>query len=396
MTGRQIFELQYLSIFVLCRHVIINAMPIQINKLSVLLVCYLLLTSNLYCQSPYELDRNRLELVVGNTNDHSGSRLVQITNIDTNTQYLVWDLDNQLESVDVGVLDLILSHPTSTVTACGTSWSYLLDLEPNITRQIGIHRVVINDLESLDFPAHFRMFLYGDEDCSVVHDTIFVDLIKAPIEDYSVEFDKDEITVHLDQNTGRMSFPHEVLRVLNTSEFDINLKWEINTEDIPEEILFEVQGWGNDLGVHGICDVENNFFNARNDIYGRPFKIEKVDARDLDDWTGFPYQCSIDLMLPGCDTIFDSVIVNLVSGLTSTKESNMNEIVLSPNPTSDLLIIESNVEISKVQILTFSGEIILETKKGRIDMSSSDSGVYFARVYDSFGAFTTRKFIVAQ
>lgn len=82
--------------------------------------------------------------------------------------------------------------------------------------------------------------------------------------------------------------------------------------------------------------------------------------------------------------------------LTRTKDLKAQIAVkIYPNPTTDVLNIESQTPLSITQVFDLKGrEIWTESQTPtRINISSLATGVYFVRVFDENGRFATIKFV---
>jgi hypothetical protein len=76
----------------------------------------------------------------------------------------------------------------------------------------------------------------------------------------------------------------------------------------------------------------------------------------------------------------DTVVVNSNCGASS-------KIAMYPNPVKDMLHLKSSISISKVEIYSTSGLLVMkdESQTDVIDMNVLKSGMYFIRVYSSDG-----------
>jgi Secretion system C-terminal sorting domain len=88
--------------------------------------------------------------------------------------------------------------------------------------------------------------------------------------------------------------------------------------------------------------------------------------------------------------------VTLKDYLTPIKEVREKIAVkIYPNPTTDFLNIESQTPLSITQIFDLKGREIWSENQNptRINISSLSKGIYFARIFDENGRFTTVKFV---
>ncbi len=82
--------------------------------------------------------------------------------------------------------------------------------------------------------------------------------------------------------------------------------------------------------------------------------------------------------------------------LTSAKDENQLSqfIIISPNPVSDRLTIESDIKLHKIGLYNLNGQLILETTKtNAINMNSVSDGVYFLKIYSESGSCQTFRII---
>ena len=85
---------------------------------------------------------------------------------------------------------------------------------------------------------------------------------------------------------------------------------------------------------------------------------------------------------PIFSTSFDAVL-----GLESQKIEDEVQIKIYPNPSSNFLNIESDIEIKKVELINIQGQKIVETNQSQLDLTDIPNGIYFLRVNDVHGLF---------
>jgi len=85
---------------------------------------------------------------------------------------------------------------------------------------------------------------------------------------------------------------------------------------------------------------------------------------------------------PIFSTSFDTVL-----GLESQKIEDEVQIKIYPNPSSNFLNIESDIEIKKVELINIQGQKIVETNQSQLDLTDIPNGIYFLRVNDVHGPF---------
>jgi Secretion system C-terminal sorting domain len=84
--------------------------------------------------------------------------------------------------------------------------------------------------------------------------------------------------------------------------------------------------------------------------------------------------------------------LNTTTGINENADGVLNAL-LFPNPASNLINLQSNAPINKVEILDFKGSLIWESKLKLIDVSSLASGIYFARMITEKGNVIYKKFV---
>jgi pectate lyase len=83
-----------------------------------------------------------------------------------------------------------------------------------------------------------------------------------------------------------------------------------------------------------------------------------------------------------------STVYNSISGISNTNQST--SIQLYPNPVSNLLNINSNEKVTKIEIFNISGQIItqLNGNSSSIDLSNLSSGNYLIKIHTQNGVLT--------
>lgn len=78
------------------------------------------------------------------------------------------------------------------------------------------------------------------------------------------------------------------------------------------------------------------------------------------------------------DTIWQKF--NLINCTASNVKLEKQEILISPNPTKDILEIKTNLKIKAIEIRDMSGKIIAVNFSKNLDVSHLESGIYFLRL----------------
>lgn len=96
----------------------------------------------------------------------------------------------------------------------------------------------------------------------------------------------------------------------------------------------------------------------------------------------------------GCaNTASLSVMVNACTGLEEMNEAIMFK--LFPNPTSGMVFLNGNTEISKIDVFNTIGQLILEkdqvhSETATLDLSQSAKGIYVLRIFTEKGVYVQR------
>jgi len=100
----------------------------------------------------------------------------------------------------------------------------------------------------------------------------------------------------------------------------------------------------------------------------------------------------------GCyafNTTDNKVIIIKDSTLGLSESEEKNNISIYPNPTTDYLFIKSDLDIKDIQISDLNGRIInnLEFLDNKMNLTSLQTGIYFAKISDINGKILTKKII---
>jgi hypothetical protein len=78
----------------------------------------------------------------------------------------------------------------------------------------------------------------------------------------------------------------------------------------------------------------------------------------------------------------------------SINQRNLLKFTISPVPTSNILNIQSDIKISRIEIYDNLGNLVLIKSNGSvIDISSLPSGLYFCKIMDGNNNIGIEKFI---
>jgi hypothetical protein len=98
----------------------------------------------------------------------------------------------------------------------------------------------------------------------------------------------------------------------------------------------------------------------------------------------------------GCyafNTTDNKVIIIKDSTLGLSETEQIGKFSIYPNPTTDYLFIKSDLEIKGIQISDLNGRIVnnLDFQDNKINLTSLQTGIYFAKISDENGKITTKK-----
>jgi hypothetical protein len=91
----------------------------------------------------------------------------------------------------------------------------------------------------------------------------------------------------------------------------------------------------------------------------------------------------------------DNNVVIIKNGNLDVNEVKRKTISIYPNPTSDYLYVNGDIEIKEIKILDLNGRLInnLDFADNKIYLGALQTGIYFARICDVNGIVTTEKII---
>ena len=89
----------------------------------------------------------------------------------------------------------------------------------------------------------------------------------------------------------------------------------------------------------------------------------------------------------------DDVVMNSTPTFGSDDKAKM-EIVLYPNPVSDVLNIETALDIQSVVFLNINGQKVLSSNQKQINVSALPAGIYMVQIQDTANNVTTKKIII--
>jgi hypothetical protein len=100
----------------------------------------------------------------------------------------------------------------------------------------------------------------------------------------------------------------------------------------------------------------------------------------------------------GCyafNTTDNKVIIIKDSTLGLSEAEQKNNLSIYPNPTSDYLLVKSDLKIEDIQISDMNGRIInnLKFQDNKMNLASLQTGIYFAKISDINGKLKTVKII---
>ena len=90
-------------------------------------------------------------------------------------------------------------------------------------------------------------------------------------------------------------------------------------------------------------------------------------------------------------------VSNLYSNNTLSSENfNLNnlEVSIYPNPTNDVLNIETASDLKSIEIYNIQGQKVLSSNQKQINVSTLPSGIYMIRIQDAENAIVTKKVII--
>lgn len=132
-------------------------------------------------------------------------------------------------------------------------------------------------------------------------------------------------------------------------------------------------------------------------VDGESIGIERLAAYDvlMEDYEiGMYTLTAISTDDQGLTTTSEPVTIEIVDvlGIEDIVDLKL-DVVIYPNPTNDVLSIESNTEIQKAELFTLGGKKIKDNFTNSIDISSISTGLYLLNIYLENGKIITKKVI---
>lgn len=124
---------------------------------------------------------------------------------------------------------------------------------------------------------------------------------------------------------------------------------------------------------------------------------DNTSERIFDVPTTVPANARLAIRNPGTTWVghyWDDAVWENKSGL-GTKESELSDLKIYPNPFTDVITISDTNEILNLKITDISGRVIktIEKPASKINLSELTSGVYFMTIYQKGGKSQTQKII---
>ena len=88
-----------------------------------------------------------------------------------------------------------------------------------------------------------------------------------------------------------------------------------------------------------------------------------------------------------------SVFPVTVTVTLSATDFNSISFIVYPNPTSDILNIETTLELKSIEIYNIQGQKVMTSNQNQINVSDLASGIYMIRIQDTNNAIATKKFV---
>ena len=103
------------------------------------------------------------------------------------------------------------------------------------------------------------------------------------------------------------------------------------------------------------------------------------------------FQRTANVLISGTDVASKTIIVTQ-TGVLGTQQSKTFVMVLYPNPTSEVLNIQSQEKISKAEIYDFTGKLLLQTTviDKKINVNTLSKGTYFIKLHTEKGIVNSK------
>lgn len=301
--------------------------------------------------------------------------------------------------------DWISSHSASDANISKTSWFEKQENGNTIEHVINneyVHSIQLIDIDNdadndLVGITHGQIFWYENIDNfgnGTIQHTIS-DLnyyTKIVAKDLDNDGDIDIICAYENviswfKNDGQENFSSEIIVYTNAN----NSNGRINT------LAIDIDN-DNDIDIIS-TDVENNSILWCKNNGQENFSTEIIANNVTFDYFAFPIFAIdingdnlIDIISRSSDNRKIAWYENL--GTLSVNQNNALEFSIYPNPTKDILKINSNINVSQIEIYNELGVLVLSIlDNNNIDISTLSKGIYFIKVFDVNGNVSLKKVI---
>lgn len=257
---------------------------------------------------------------------------------------------------------------------------------------------------SLNNYTDFRIGLFEDPDLgNLGNDGVSADTALNVM--YCYNRSHPDVNAQGDLGYGSLYSTHGVA-LLNTNldEFIFNRAWVNYTEEIP------VTATGINAALHGIVVGDSSPFPLTpidKKIMGASalgnFGVREIKSFDLAFVTCYDSTSSltgiVDTLKRDVEVIRLKYEMGLfdcsAEGLGLLQEQAVESIILYPNPTTDLLYIQSSVPFNNITVLDVQGAVLLNTltEKRNMDVSKLAVGIYWLKLQTNSGQVVTKRFV---
>mgnify|MGYP000456974821 CR=1 FL=1 len=190
----------------------------------------------------------------------------------------------------------------------------------------------------------------------------FLELAFVEVSSNGIDFFRFPATSQTQDTLQLGSFGAVVASEINNlaGKYQVNYGTPFDLDELPDTVLL------NKFAITHlrIIDVVGNI--------SEPFSSKDKHGNSINDPWPTPFASS------GFD--LDAIGLIHVNGINSMSENEVNSISLFPNPTENVLNVESNSPIQAIQLIDISGKSISFEPSSRINLTYLPSGIYFARI----------------
>ncbi len=138
-------------------------------------------------------------------------------------------------------------------------------------------------------------------------------------------------------------------------------------------------------------DIQVEPFANVNNAYGSALQTHEMKKKNTYTSAGWDFEHIWDIDGETLDG-YPFLRKNLLA-VEDNKSDTYNQTEIFPNPAETFIYIRSTKKVDRVEIYSYSGELVLETKSKTIDISDLNHGIFYVKIYSIDDTIEQNKFI---